>query len=89
MHNDITKWILTVLYIPFTVISIVANLALAVFGTKVLEIAQLVKLAGFVSDNRILYNAVLLTPLWILLPGLITVILASYSLMPRLEMGEE
>jgi hypothetical protein len=89
MHNDMMRWVLTVLYIPFTVISIVANLALAVFGTRVLELDQLVKLAGFVSDNRLLHNFILLTPLRILLPGLITVILASYSLMPRLEMMEE
>jgi hypothetical protein len=89
MHNDIMKRILTVLYIPFTVISIVTNLALAVFGTKVLELSQLVKLSEFVSDNRFLHNMIILTPLWILLPGLITVVLASYSLMPRLEMSEE
>lgn len=88
MHNDGMKRVLTILYVPFTVISIVANLALAVFGTKVLDITQLAKLAEFVSDNWILHNFILLTPLWILLPGLVTVILASYSLMPRLEMQE-
>lgn len=89
LHSDLTKRLLTVLYIPFTVISIVSNLALAVFGTKVFELTYLTKLASYVSNNWMLHNFILLTPLWILLPGIITVILASYSLMPRLEMQEE
>jgi hypothetical protein len=88
IHSDLSRWGLTLLYIPFTVISIIANLALAIFGTKVLDITQLGSLASIVRDNVRLHNLILLTPLWILLPGIITVVLASYSLIPRLEMQE-
>ena len=76
---------MTLLFVPCTVISILLSLATAIFGIKLMEQSSLQALAQLVADNEYLYNFVLLTPLWIVLPGIFTIAIAAFVLRTKDE----
>jgi len=80
VRNEWLRRLLTVLFLPCTVISIFVSLALAIYGNQVFDIAQLQLLASYFSWNAMVYNFVMLTPLRIILPGIATIIVAALVL---------
>ena len=85
VRNEWLRLILTLLFVPCTVISILLSLATAIFGIKLMEQSSLQALAQLVADNEYLYNFVLLTPLWIVLPGIFTIAIAAFVLRTKDE----
>lgn len=72
--DDLTQKVLMVVMVPLTVISMVLALQIAVLGMKIVDVDQLQDFASvFSKSGTFLYTFVILTPLWMLLHGLITV----------------
>jgi len=85
VRNEWLRVILTILFIPCTVISILLSLATAIFGVKLMDPSSLQALATLVIHNEFLYNFILLTPLWIVLPGILTIAIAAFVLRTKDE----
>lgn len=77
VRNEWLRRLLTIVFLPCTVISIFVSLALAIYGNQVFDIAQLQMLASYFSWNAMVYNFIMLTPLRIILPGIATIIVAA------------
>ena len=77
VRNEMLRWILTVVFLPCTVISILVSMALAIYGNQVFDIEQLKLLADYFIDNTAVYNFIMLTPLRIILPGIVTIVVAA------------
>lgn len=77
VRNEGLRWILTVIFLPCTVISILVTLALAIYGNQVFDINQLRFLADYFVSNPIIHNFIMLTPLRIILPWLATIVVAA------------
>lgn len=80
VQNDWIRWILTVLFIPSTVLSVLLSIATALFGHSILNLDTLQELALLVQDNQLLYQFALLTPLWFVLPWLFIILVAAFFL---------
>ncbi len=78
IKNDGMRFLMTILFIPSTVLSILLGMATAIFGNKIMDLTALQWLAELVRHNDRLYQIVLLTPLWIVLPGLFIIIAAAF-----------
>lgn len=76
VSNQALKIWLTILFLPCTVLSIILWIALAIFGWQMVSLEWLRTLAYNVSDIPYAYNLVLLTPVWIILPGIVTILVA-------------
>jgi len=63
--------------IPLTVISVILTLEITIFGTKVLDIVQLESLASTIASDNYIYKFFVLTPLWIFIHGVATIIISS------------
>lgn len=85
VKNDAVKFVLTVIFLPCTIISILLSIALAIFGNQVMNMADLQILASYVSWYPYAYNFIILTPLWIILPWLVTILVAWFILRKRDE----
>ncbi len=78
IRNDSTRALLTILFIPSTVLSILLSIATAIFGAKILSLEAIQWFAKLVDHNERLYHFILLTPLWIVLPAMIVIVLAAF-----------
>lgn len=85
VRNEWLRIILTLLFIPCTVISILLSLATAIFGAQLMDASALQWFADLVSHNPFLYNFILLTPLRVVLPGLMTIAIAAFVLRTKDE----
>lgn len=85
VRNEWLRIILTLIFIPCTVISILLSLATAIFGAQIMDANALQWFANLVIDNPYLYNFILLTPLWVVLPGLLTIAIAAFVLRTKDE----
>ncbi len=74
-NNSLKIW-LTILFLPCTVLSILLGIAIAIFGWQMVSLEWLRMLAYNVSNIPYAYNMVLLTPVRIILPGIITILVA-------------
>lgn len=70
------KWILLFL-VPLTVLSMVLTLQIAVMWVNAINAVQLQALASALTNNITIINFVILTPVWILLHGLATILISS------------
>ncbi len=77
VKNEGMRAILTVLFIPSTVLSILLSMATAIFWSKIMDLETLEWLAALVIHNEWLYQMVLLTPLRIVLPGIFIIFAAT------------
>ncbi len=77
IRNEIMRRILTLVFLPCTVISILVSVALAIYGNQVFDVNQLKLLADHFVTNPYIHNFIMLTPLRIILPGLVTIIVAA------------
>jgi hypothetical protein len=73
--NALRVW-LTILFLPCTVLSILLGISIAIFGGQMVSLEWLRILAYSVSNIPYAYNIVLLTPVRIILPGIITILVA-------------
>ncbi len=78
IRNDATKALLTILFIPSTVLSILLSIATAIFGVKILSLEAVQGFAKLVDHNEWLYQFIMLTPLRIVLPALFIIVLAAF-----------
>ncbi len=89
IENEGVRWILTVLFIPSTVLSIFLSIGTAFFWHKIMDLDAIEWIASTVQHNDRLYNIVLLTPLRIVLPGLFVIIVAAFVLHQTDEIVEK
>lgn len=80
IKNDFLRIVLTVIFLPCTIISILVSIAMAIFWTQVLNVWELQLLAQYFESYPYVYNFIMLTPLWIILPWIITIIVAAFVL---------
>lgn len=80
IKSPVLRWVLTLVFLPCTIISILLSIALAIFGSKVMTIDGISELASNFSGNVYVYNFVMLTPLWVVIPWLITILVAALVL---------
>lgn len=80
IKNPILKVILTIIFLPCTIMSILLSIALAIFGSKVMTLDGITELASNFSGNTYIYNFIMLTPLRVIIPGLITILVAAFVL---------
>jgi hypothetical protein len=73
--NALRVW-LTIVFLPCTVLSILLGIAIAIFGGQMVSLEWLRMLAYNVSNIPYAYNMILLTPVRIILPGIITILVA-------------
>lgn len=78
----INQWpmriLLTALFLPCTVISILISIALAIYGNSIFDIEQLRTLASYFIEHTYIHKFIMLVPLRIILPWLITIIVATF-----------
>lgn len=78
IRNEGTRVLLTLLFIPSTVLSILLSVATAIFWAKILSLEAIKGFASLVDHNERLYQFILLTPLRIVLPAIIVIVLAAF-----------
>ncbi len=76
---------LLVVFVPCAVISILFNIALAIYGNQIINLDELQLLANNFVDYPLAYNLVMFTPLWIILPGIVTIAVAAFVLRTKDE----
>ena len=77
VRNEWLRWILTIVFLPCTVISIVVTLALAIYGNQVMDMEAIKILADKFASNQWIHNFIILTPLRIIIPWIVTIIVAA------------
>ena len=80
IKNEGLRWALMIVFLPCTIISIMLTVALALFGNQMINIDELKILATPFVDQSWVYNFIMLTPLRIVLPGLVTFLIAALFL---------
>ncbi|MFA5748070.1 MAG: hypothetical protein WC872_03050 [Candidatus Absconditabacterales bacterium] len=71
------KKILYILFVPMTVISVILTLQIAIMGIGVLNFEILQNFANNLTKNIYIYKFLTLTPVWILLHGIATILITS------------
>lgn len=72
----VQKW-LFVVFVPLTVLSMILTLQIAIMGVNFINTDQLQLIANELTKTPALYTFLTMTPVWILLHGLVTVIITS------------
>ncbi len=76
---------LLVVFIPCAVISILFNIALTIYGNQIINLDELKLLADNFIEYPLAHNIIMLTPLWIILPGMVTIAVAAFVLRTKDE----
>jgi len=76
IKNNALKIWLTAIFLPCTVLSIILGIAIAIFGAQMVSLEGLRTLAYNVSNIPYAYNLIILTPVRIILPWIITILVA-------------
>ncbi len=74
-----------VVFIPCAVISILFNIALTIYGNQIINLDELKLLADNFIEYPLAHNIIMLTPLWIILPGIVTIAVAAFVLRTKDE----
>lgn len=75
--DEALKKMLQIVFVPLTVISMILTLQIVLLGMDGINITAISKVATAVSNNPYMFKFVSLTPVWILLHGLITIFITS------------
>ena len=75
--DEALKKMLQIIFVPLTVISMVLTLQIAILGMDGINITAISSIAATVANNPYIFQFVSLTPVWILLHGIVTVIITS------------
>ncbi|MDP2669858.1 MAG: hypothetical protein Q8O99_02395 [bacterium] len=76
IRNEAMRRLLTLIFLPCTIISIMLSISMAIFGNQLVSLEGLKTLAQNFSAIPTVYNLIMLTPLRIILPGVITILVA-------------
>jgi hypothetical protein len=75
--DEASKKMTQIIFVPLTVISIILTLQIALMGMEVTNIQSLSWLGETISTNPYIIMYFSLTPVWILLHGIVTIFLTS------------
>lgn len=75
--DEAARRMLQIILVPLTVISIILTLQIALMGMNIGNILMLQELASKISSNPYIFNFFSMTPLWILIHGIATIIITS------------
>lgn len=73
--NQLNEILMTLLFVPITMISTFLVIATIILGTSIVDINQISSLANTLTANPYIYKFIILTPLWIVLEGIVVMIL--------------
>ena len=76
-EDEIIKKALYLILVPLTVLSVILTLQIAIMWINVINISALQALAEWITKNPSLYMFITLTPVWILIHGLATILITS------------
>lgn len=65
--TQLNELIMTILFVPITMISTFLVIVTIILGTKIVDINQITMLANTLTSNPYLYKFIMLTPVWIML----------------------
>jgi len=68
---------LQIIFVPLTVISMILTLQIAILGINGINITAISSIANTVANNPYIFQFVSLTPVWILLHGIVTILITS------------
>lgn len=86
MHASwLKRFILTILFVPLTVISIIMTLELAIIGADAFNMTNMTLVAQSFSANPFVFSFVQMTPVWLFLHTLITIIFISNIKLPTIR----
>lgn len=80
IKHEAVRRIVMMLFLPCTIISILLSVALAIYGNQIMNMSELEALATSIKHIPYAYDFVLLTPLRIILPAIVTVVIAMFVL---------
>ncbi len=75
--DEAIKKMLQILFVPLTVISMVLTLQIVILGMSGININSISGIASAVTNNPYMYQFISLTPVWMLLHGIITILITS------------
>lgn len=75
--DEASKKMTQIIFVPLTVISIILTLQIALMGMDVTNMQNLSRLSETLSSNPYIITYFSLTPVWILLHGIVTIFLTS------------
>lgn len=75
--DEAIKKMLQIVFVPLTVISMVLTLQIAILGINGINVAGIASIAKTVANNPYIFQFVSLTPVRILLHGIVTILITS------------
>lgn len=75
--DEAIKKMLQLLFVPLTIISIILTLQIAILGIDGIKVSGISSIANTVANNIYIYKFISLTPVWILLHGIVTILITS------------
>lgn len=75
--DEAIKKMLQLIFVPLTVVSMVLTLQIAILGINGINIASISSLAQSVANNPYMFQFIKLTPVRILLHGIVTILITS------------
>jgi len=76
-NDEAIRKMLQLIFVPLTVISMILTLQIAILGINGINIAAISNVAQMVANNTYMFQFVSLTPVWILLHGIVTILITS------------
>ena len=76
-NDEAIKKMLQIIFVPLTVISIILTLQIAILGINEISINTISSIANTVANNKYMFTFVSLTPVRILIHGIITILITS------------
>ncbi len=78
------RFMLTILFVPLTVVSIIMTLEFAIIGTDAFNMTKMTMIAQGFSANPVVFAFIQMTPVWLFLHTLVTILLMSNIKIPTL-----
>lgn len=75
--DEALKKMLQIIFVPLTVISMVLTLQIAILGMNGINVSAISSIANAVANNPYMFQFVSLTPVRILLHGIVTILITS------------
>jgi hypothetical protein len=75
--DEAIKKMLQILFVPLTVLSMILTLQIAILGMDGVNITAISNVANAVTNNPYMFTFISLTPLRILIHGIITILITS------------
>lgn len=76
-EDEAIKKMLQILFVPLTVLSMILTLQIVILGMDGVNITAITDIANTVANNPYMFKFISLTPLWILIHGIITILITS------------